>query len=307
MWRGITEVWQAASSRAARTPPERNRFVDLLRAASIGIVVVGHWLMAAPSVEARVFSLGDVLRVAPWTQWLTWLFQVMPLFFVVGGYSNAASWQAARRDDVPYRRWLVVRLRRLVVPAVPLLVFWTLLVAAALPLGVPRELLGLGSKLAFTPLWFLAVYVLVVVAAPASHAAWRRFGLSSFVLLVVCAALVDATAFAGGLPLVRWLNYAFVWLGVSQIGQMWREGRLDGARRSLALAAIGLALLIVLIGWASYPISMITVPGQEISNSRPPTLALLALGMFHAGVALTLEGGARRWLARRTPGASLSW
>ena len=297
-WNVLREPWARAARTASRTPLGRNRFVDLVRAASIGVVVLGHWLMAAPSLDDRGFSLGDLLRTAPWSQWLTWLLQVMPLFFMVGGYSNAASWEAARRDGVNYRGWLAVRLRRLVVPAVPLLVFWAVVALVAPSLGVSRELLGLGSKLAFTPAWFLAVYVPLVVAAPASHAAWRRFGLASFASLAACVAVVDAAAFAGGLSALRWLNHGFVWLAISQIGYLWRDGRLAGPVRSLSFAALGLALLVGLVGGASYPVSMITVPGAELSNSRPPTLALLALGMLHGGLALTLEPPARRWLER---------
>ena len=79
-------------------PATRNRYVDGLRAISIAVVVVGHWLMAAPTVASGVrFTLSDMLHVAPWTQWLTWIFQVMPLFFIVGGYANAASLESARR------------------------------------------------------------------------------------------------------------------------------------------------------------------------------------------------------------------
>ncbi|MEJ2541588.1 MAG: acyltransferase family protein, partial [Gemmatimonadota bacterium] len=64
----------------------RNRYVDFLRAAAITVVVLGHWLMAAPTVERRQFTLSDMLHVSPWTQWLTWGFQVMPVFFLVGGW-----------------------------------------------------------------------------------------------------------------------------------------------------------------------------------------------------------------------------
>jgi hypothetical protein len=55
-------------------------------------------------------------------------------------------------------------------------------------------------------------------------------------------------------------------------------------------------VLIFLVCVASYPVSMITVPGQEVSNSRPPTVALFALGVFQAGLVLSLEAPARRWL-----------
>ena len=85
-------AWARARELAARTPETRNRYVDFLRAASILVVVFGHWLMAAPSVDGGAFSLSDMLHVAAWSQWLTWLFQVMPLFFVVGVLDAARGW-----------------------------------------------------------------------------------------------------------------------------------------------------------------------------------------------------------------------
>jgi hypothetical protein len=95
---------------------------------------------------------------------------------------------------------------------------------------------------------------------------------------------------------VSWLNYAFVWLAVHQLGFAWRDGKLAGRSRVLLCAAGGLATLALLVRFAPYPVSMITVPGDEISNASPPTLALLALGVFHAGLVLALEAPARRWL-----------
>ena len=63
----------------------------------------------------------------------------------------------------------------------------------------------------------------------------------------------------------------------------------------------GLGLLVVLINFMGYPNSMLTVPGETFSNSRPPSLALLALGVFHTGLLLAIEAPARRWLQRRVP------
>ncbi len=289
-------LWQRARELAARTPPARNRYVDFLRAASILVVVIGHWVMAAPQWVEGELRIGDMLHVAPWTRWLTWLFQVMPVFFIVGGWSNAASWAAAQRDGVGYGAWTAGRLRRLVEPIVPLVLFWAVFAVVAGRLGVRPLYVQAGSQGAFLPTWFLAVYVMVVVLAPVTWWAWRRFGMASFWGLAVGAAVVDAAAFAGGLEGLRWANYAFVWLGVHQLGYLWREDRLAGPARALAWAAGGLAALVVLVAGAGYPVSMITVPGQEVSNSRPPTFALLALGVFHAGLLLAAEAPARRWL-----------
>jgi hypothetical protein len=162
-------------------------------------------------------------------------------------------------------------------------------------------MIRVGSQFALIPTWFLAVYVMVVVFAPGTHALWRRFGMSSFWALALAAVIVDAVGMAGGWPGVRWANYAFVWLAVHHLGYLWKDRRLAGPARSLPWALGGLTVLIFLVTVASYPVSMISVPGEEASNSRPPTIALLALGALHAGLVLALEERARRWLRRLRP------
>lgn len=288
--------WALARERAAGTPASRNRYVDFLRAASITVVVIGHWLMAAPNLERGAFTLSDILLMAPWTQWLTWIFQVMPLFFVVGGYANATSWAAHHGAGEGYAAWVSRRLQRLVRPLVPLLVVWCLLAVTARWLGLSARIVGVGSRVAFIPMWFLAVYVLVVLAAPFTHRFWERHGMGSVWALVLAAAAVEALALGPGLGQVRWFNYAFVWLALHQLGHAWRHGGVGGASRSLLLAAIGLAALALLVGVAGYPVSMVTVPGDPVSNTNPPTLALLALGIAHCGLVLAADGPARRWL-----------
>jgi len=273
--------------------------VDLLRAASILVVVIGHWLMAAPSVASGLrFTLSDMLHVAPWTQWLTWIFQVMPLFFVVGGYANAASWESSREAGSTYGTWLSRRLQRLVRPVAPFLLVWCALGFSARWLGLSRELVRDGSEVAFVPTWFLAVYVIVVVLAPAMYGIWRRFGLTSFWALVAGAAVVDAVTRGTDLDAVRWLNYVFVWLAIHQLGYAWRDGTFAEPKRAVSFALGGFAALVVLEGLASYPVSMVTVPGERVANSNPPTLALLALGVTHTGIVLALEAKVRPLLER---------
>jgi hypothetical protein len=57
-----------------------------------------------------------------------------------------------------------------------------------------------------------------------------------------------------------------------------------------------LAVLGALVKFGPYPVAMIGVPGSDLSNSMPPTLALLALGNMQIGLALTLEPTMRRLL-----------
>jgi len=57
---------------AERTPPNRNRHVDLLRAVAILMVVVGHWLaMAVFYTEAHGFTGQNVLGRLDWAHPLT--------------------------------------------------------------------------------------------------------------------------------------------------------------------------------------------------------------------------------------------
>src|SRR5215813_10250581 len=94
----IMAAWSRAARLADRTPASRNRYVDFLRAASMLVVTVGHWLAAAPHFDASGELIGaHILTAVPWTAWLTWIVQVMPIFFIVGGYANGVSWRTACR------------------------------------------------------------------------------------------------------------------------------------------------------------------------------------------------------------------
>ena len=78
------KLWNRAASLAAQTPEARNRLVDFLRAASILAVISGHWLLAAPHVIDGALRMGNMLELASFSRWLSWGFQVMPIFFLSG-------------------------------------------------------------------------------------------------------------------------------------------------------------------------------------------------------------------------------
>lgn len=71
-----------------RTPPERDRYVDLLRAGSLLLVVLGHAFMALVTPQGQ---LSNTLVAMPGLQPVTWLLQIMPVFFLVGGMVTASS------------------------------------------------------------------------------------------------------------------------------------------------------------------------------------------------------------------------
>jgi hypothetical protein len=298
-------LWSRALGVAARTPPSRNRYVDFLRAVSIGAVIFGHWLIAAPWIRDGELQLDHMLAVRPWTQWLTLLFQVMPVFFLVGGYSNAASWEAAQRRGTPYGTWVAGRARRLIGPVLPLVLTWAAMAFAFRRFGVSFEMIQHGSILALVPMWFLAVYLLVVLLVPVTYAAWRRFGLWSFWTPAALAVLFDVLRFHHGhRPGIAMVNYVFVWGAVHQLGYLWRDGRLAGPRKALPWLAGGAFAWAVLTQFGPYPISMVGVPGDAVSNTTPPDVLLLAFAMAQVGLVLALEGPMRRWLDGQRPWAA---
>lgn len=289
-------IWSQASSLAEKTPDDRNKYVDFLRAVSILFVITGHWLIATVYYVDGSLSPGDLLDTQPWTRWLTWLFQVMPIFFIVGGYANAVSLDSARRKNVDYAGWLAARLNRLVTPVLVLILAWAVLALSMRFLGVRGEIIQFASQASLIPIWFLAIYIMVVILAPATHAAWRRWGYLSFFAFAIAAASVDLAYFTSKLQWLGWTNYFWVWLSVHQLGYAWRDDRLGGPLRLLVFSAFGAAALMLMIFEGPYPLAMAGSPGEGVSNTLPPKATLLALGVLQFGLLLSIEKPMRRLL-----------
>jgi surface polysaccharide O-acyltransferase-like enzyme len=283
---------------AAETPDTRNRVVDLMRVVSILIVVFGHWLLAAVTIESGELVPGHLLELADWTHPLTWVFQVMPVFFFVGGYSNALSWRSARRRAEPYGSWLRARLRRLTLPVVPLLIVWTLGGWLGLSLGLGWELLQTASMVALVPTWFLAAYVVIVTVAPVGLWIWERLGWWSILIGTALAGLADLLAIGADLVPVGFLNYLFVWGTVHQMGYVWVDGKIAGYSRRVALALVGLGATLALVWLGPFPVAMVGLDTAEVTNSYPPRVTLAFLGMFQAGLVLLFESRMERALRR---------
>ena len=291
---------------AAATPASRNRYVDFLRALAILVVACGHWLLAAVVVRDGQLIPNALLNIASWTHPLTWVFQVMPIFFFVGGYANALSWRSARAKGGSYAGWLRARILRLGTPVVPLLLVWLVICTAAYLGGVPATTLRTASQVALVPTWFLAAYVLVVATTPWALTLWERFGWWAIAAGLALGALIDAISlgagpFGEGVFAIGFLNYLVVWGVVHQLGFAWRDGRLDGAVRRAALAAIGFGVLGILVWLLPYPVSMIGVDTIAVNNSYPTRVTLGFLGLGQAGILLLLEPWAQSWLQRERP------
>ena len=299
-----TTLTASAAQIAAATPEDRDRYLDLLRAIAIATVVVGHWLVAMVWVSDGALRAAAVIDVAPATRWLTWIVQVMPLFFLVGGVVNVRSWRTTRDAGGSYATWLARRAARLLRPTTVVVWTWLFLAPLATAAGVDRNLVVLGARSALVPLWFLGVYLLVIALVPVLLEAWRRLGLWLPAALVVAAAAIDATV-RGAIPLLGLVNYLVVWSVPTVLGFAWADGRLERRAIRIGLPLAALAGLVVAVTWLGYPISMVGLAEQDAGGPNVPRVTLALLGCVQTGAALAMRARATTWLRRRGPWAAV--
>lgn len=291
------------------TAADRDRWVDALRVGSLLVVILGHWLMLVFTPGGQITN---ALALQPVLQPLTWLLQVMPLFFLVGGVAHSYALESLDRQGGTtgtsrgrYAAWLRLRAGRLLRPSLAFLTAWLLLGLVAHVTGLTALPGGDGrlvsDALVMVPqlLWFIGVYLGVCALAPAMRGLHIRHGLAVVWGLVGAAALIDVARFQGFGVLAN-LNFAFVWLALHQLGFAWRDGLLT-RRVGWLLFVGGFAAMALLVALGPYPVSMVGMPGEEVSNMAPPTLALLAQGIGLSGLAVVLRPAMGRLLARPRP------
>ena len=293
------QIWKQASELAAKTPETRNRYVDFLRAVSILVVITGHWLISTVYYLNGELQFAHLFSVQPPTQWLTWIFQVMPVFFVVGGYANAASVESAQRKGLGYASWLSARLTRLMTPLIVLLGAWAAIALVMHLSGAGAHLIQLVSRAALIPTWFLAIYTMVVLLAPPMYRFWRRLGFASIGILIVAAILMDILFLAFEIRWPAWSNYFWVWLAIHSLGFVWYDARQGKIAQQLTYSAVALVLLWLMVIQGPYPLAMVGSPDMTLSNTTPPKITLIALGLFQFGLLMACEKPARRILTNR--------
>ncbi|HEY4024185.1 MAG TPA: acyltransferase [Pseudonocardiaceae bacterium] len=272
--------------RTPRRRPGRDPFIDLLRNFSMLAVVLGHWIMPLLGYAKGTITVGDSLSAPGWWT-LTWVMQVMPVFFAVGGAANFHSYSAHLAAGGDGRGWLATRLYRLTIPVLPLLAVWLVAPPLLTELGLPAQPVAFAAGIVGQLLWFLAVYLLTVALAPLMIRLRDRFGLAVPVALASGAIVIDIARFSG-VPLIGYLNEVFIWLALQQLGIEYAAGRFSRLSTSAAaligVAGFGVTALLVVAG--PYPSSMVGLPGQAVSNMSPATLCLFTLGVGQLGLLL---------------------
>lgn len=286
-------MWLPPVRQAAReSSPDRDRLLDALRGGALIVVVLGHVAMAMVGWNTDGDpAVGNLLASSIALQVMTWTFQVIPLFFLAGGAANAMAWQRARARDMAYPAWMWGRIQRLFRPVLIYLAFLAIVATACTMSVGPAS--GPILALACQMLWFLGIYVMTMMLLPAMAALHHRNRWLAFVIGIPVAAGLNLGTTFWGWPLpVGFVNFLLVWLLVQQLGLFWTQ-----QTRSWAwgvVLVVCLSLSITLVGLGPWPVSLVGIPGEAVSNMAPPSIVL----MLHAGTLCSIAYLVRRPLTR---------
>lgn len=276
-------------------PAGRDLTLDLARVGCVVLVVVVHVLFTGVGVDdAGGLVIERTVEAQPWFAVASWIANIMPLFFVVGGFAARAGWRSATARGGTADDFVRVRLARLARPAVPVLLFFTLALAVARGLGLDPALvdtvaIGVGS-----PLWFIGAYMVAQALAP-WMIQWheRSPGMTLLVLLLGALATdivrlvvgiyglgldrIGGNGYGFGHEFFGLPNVLFVWLFAQQLGFALHDGWF--ARRSpwqlAGIVAAGYGAVWALVYFGDYSWSM-------LANQWPPTAPLAVLAVVQA-------------------------
>lgn len=275
----------------------RDAAVDLVKAACLLIVVGLHAMMAGFTVDDRGLNITNSLAGHPIFAWATWGLQVMPLFFLLGGFSSLTQWRRMQAQGATSGDYIRQRVHRLGDPALLPIALVAVTLAIAVLAGASNDVLGqIGFRIG-QPLWFLAVYIGCSGFIPLMARLHDRAPVLALLGLLGLAMLVDTALLVFENPAIGACNFLFVWLFVQQLGFWYADGWFLRRPRwllfALFLGAFGtLLLLTTVVGYST----------DMYENLNPPTICILVLGIGQ----LALFSWAHPWLERLARGALLS-
>lgn len=279
---------------AAQTPPDRDRAIDVIRIVSLVGVVLGHTVMATSRIVDDVFVWDNLLTTSVVFQALTWVLQIMPLFFFAGTAASVSSWH---RHGDSWGGFLLKRCTRLFRPVFYYLLFWAVCLAILYPLLPPRvyqPIAGVSTQL----LWFLGAYVLVLAAIPllARITTPARLGVGVGAIYAVILGVDVVRLQVPGTELLGYLNM-IVWLIPGMFGVAYRRGLLDGSR-ALALGVVMIVVDLGLLRFGPYELSLVGIEGQRLANMTPPSLLMAGHAIAMCAFAIAAAPAINRWAQR---------
>ncbi|MEO5535418.1 MAG: acyltransferase family protein [Pseudolysinimonas sp.] len=268
----------AATTASSIDLSKRDLTLDLARVFCVLLVVVIHLLFIGVGFSADgQLVISRPLELQPWFAAATWFGQIMPLFFVVGGFASITAWRSSVRRGGTAADYVKARVLRLAQPTLPLFIFYVVVIGAATIIGIDPALLGSVVMGAGSPLWFVAAYVLCQAFVPVMVRFHTRAAVPTLVVLLVGVIVVDAVQFSTAIPVLGYFNMFFVWLLVQQIGFWYADGWFARRRwwQLVLIPIVCYAALVPIVFLGPYDTNMLT-------NLNPPTLPLVLLALAQA-------------------------
>lgn len=289
-----------SDERVAALLAGRDLTVDLARVCCVMLVVVVHSLLVGIGTTNGV-RITEPAQTHGWFKYVTWFLQIMPLFFVVGGFASWQGWQGVVRRGQPWQTFFRARVLRLVYPALTWFVVMAVVLWGAVAVGLPSALVeqlvgGVGM-----PLWFLAAYLLTQLFVPLMARLHVTHRYRTVAVLFAAAVVVDGARYSVGVTEIGLLNLVFVWLLVQQIGFFYGDGTLARIpRRVLPLIALAAFAVVALLGFMRPLLGLPRGYSPDmLDDLNPPTVPLIFIGVAHTALLRLAKPLLDRLMAKR--------
>jgi hypothetical protein len=259
-----------AKSRALEGTKNRDRSIDAIRALCLSLVVLGHAVMGMVYWGDSQIVLGNLLAIDSRLHWVTWIFQIMPVFFIAGGAANSLSMKS---KEITYSLWLWKRISRLLSPT---LTYLAIMLSVGWVLGnfFSDAFMQIYLLMVTQLLWFLGVYIICTALFPVML---RLPRLGSVIGLLLAVIVVDIARFQWN-ETIGILNFLFVWLLIMVLGTLFVAPLSNTL--NLVFVVLLLATELVLVSRDIYPVSLVGLPTEEFSNVAPPSVLIALHGML---------------------------
>jgi hypothetical protein len=259
--------------------------MDIARVGCLALVVLGHLLLLGASVSSRHdLVLVRTVELQAWFAPATWVTQIMPLFFAIGGLIGAQAWRRAEAHGGTAAEFIRRRVLRLARPAVPFFAFLSIAILIMLLSGLDSDTVGKITSGVASPLWFLAAYTFSQAFVPGMVALHERAPVTTLMGLALVAVALDVTRWATGISPLGLFNMIFVWLFIQQLGVWAADGWFVARSRftlvGLVVGSFGILALLTQLG--AYRANM-------LENLNPPTVALCLLGIAQFSLLMLLH------------------
>lgn len=253
------------SERVLQASAGRDRVIDATKTMALLLVILGHGLAWTITPDG---GTTNTLEAAPNLYPLTWILQILPVFFFLAGAGMV------RYAKAPNGPGLLARAGRLITPTVPLYLL-TLALSGALALTIGGATAQAAAILPIQLTWFIGIYLIVLALSPilARLTTWWHYAAFLGVILVVDALRANVASDIG------WINLVLVWAYFTAAGMHLPRLRALPRTTLASGAALSAALAVLAVAIGPYSKALITTPALPgLSNLAPPTIVLALAG-----------------------------